>query len=844
MKPFSVNKSIRTPFLLITSGFVMVGFIGLFFLVQVQKSLDYVSLTEVRVEKFYRNTLSLGRVIEGIGTKSGEVDAKDYLGEVQSLSQSYHNDLDSLRLEKKQLLFNQKFFVNLLYDKRFNYSEIFTHLGKIQKAIIHDLKKFGYLKRPSLKQEFNFHLTKVLDSSTPLVRKITQNRAELQGLRSKILWGTCLSFSVLLMMVFFFVYIPWKRDYQYLEQERSRLQGVIKESEIRGNTFSWEVNYATKLTKRSNFLSGIFELENDSPVIPLVDEVKMFSQECQKKFLAAFDNCVSKGEILDVQVDMVTKNKKRYWLHYYAKRKDNIAEPLIVGTVRDITQQKLAEKRFRTLFENLQVPALIFGEGQIKSINDAALTFFGVNDSVDYDKLHPAILFPLYQLDGRSSLEKLKTSLGETKEGKTLQQDWLFQVNNGREVAGLVSLFNIPFPEVDLHMMVIHDDSKRFEFERRLVDMSRKALHARRSKLEYVTQVGIILDELVDLVNAEITHREQVELGHVEKLNAIKKQLEYLWGENINQGLREGSHSILTDMNGLISGLNKRWNRVALQGLNEVIVDVGDGVDQYLWLDSLKLKLALNNLVHSAITYKDKSKIVIKVNSTFSDTRHGSLSFLVMTDAKGWIQSDWTILNHVDNKPVKGLDTLTPKESVEYAVKSQKSSNFISLVELLQGEVFFDQNEEMVGIGFSCSVERVIGVSPEKLAKISSQGDEKENMISPSDIWSHFGGDWDIIENTTRDFFEYYPIAIADMYYYLKEKDGEKLEAVATDFYGVITHFPFFTAIERVVRIQKYSRYLRFDKVEFEIEALSHEISVFHRALQEFLPQHKSKMAA
>lgn len=146
-------------------------------------------------------------------------------------------------------------------------------------------------------------------------------------------------------------------------------------------------------------------------------------------------------------------------------------------------------------------------------------------------------------------------------------------------------------------------------------------------------------------------------------------------------------------------------------------------------------------------------------------------------------------------------------------------------------------------VGFQCYVERAVGLSQEDMIKGSQQlGDEKNYnfTLSASDIWSHFGGDWDIIETTIKDFVDYYPVALADMLYYLRMKNSEELVNVATDLYGALSHFPFFNSIERIIRIQKYSHYLKFDKVEEEIEALSYDLSSFSRALQEFLPDEQN----
>ncbi|GEM_PF-2391109 len=843
MKALSVNQKVRTPFMIISTAFVVSGVIGLFLLLKVQESYDHYSDSIIRLERIYRSILTTERLVQGIQNEEDSRESSDFLPGLKEESHRFEELFSSLEVGDNDVQWAGTSLRSLLYSSDWKFVENFRHFQKLQNAIIKDLKRNGFVQRRVLLREIETQTTKILDISKPLTKALKAEKKKIKSLRNVVLIGTTVLFGIILVMVFLFVYRPWKREYQNLEQERERLQGVLKESEIRGNTFSWEVNFGTKLTRRSNHLSGIFEFESESSVVELKKELSLFSTECQIMFEAALENCALKGEVFDIQVDLVTKNKKRYWLHYYAKRKQVGGETLIVGTVRDITHQKLAEERFKILFEQLKIPALIFGDGQIRDVNESGQRYFGINESREYSNLHPAILFPLYQLDGHSSLEKLKSALGETKEGKVIHQDWLFQLNNGKEVAGLISLFNIPYPTVDLHIMLIHDDSKRFEFERRLVDTNRKALHARRVKLEYITQMGVVLDELVDLVDTEIRENEKVELAHAHKLREIKTQLEYLWGENINHGLAESSNTVLTDFKSMMDGLHKRWTRSAKENLCEVDCKYFEDVDQYLWLDSIKLKLALNNLVMGAIDYKERSHIEIEVKTKFQNSRYGKISFLVKTTAKNWIQSDWTVLSQISNKPSEDKGIAAMRTSRIEDLRVRENTDFINLVELLQGEVFFDRDEETVGIGFSCAIERVIGVSSDILNDVTENPDDQENTISASEIWSHFGGDWDIIENTIKDFFDYYPTAISDLYYYLEDKNSEKILEISTDLYGVITHFPFFSAIERVVRIQKYSKYLHFDKIENELTLLNHELNSFHRALSDFLPQKRLKTA-
>jgi hypothetical protein len=154
---------------------------------------------------------------------------------------------------------------------------------------------------------------------------------------------------------------------------------------------------------------------------------------------------------------------------------------------------------------------------------------------------------------------------------------------------------------------------------------------------------------------------------------------------------------------------------------------------------------------------------------------------------------------------------------------------FFNIIEILQGETFIERNGDDSLVGFEFSVERAIGLTSDDIQRTyQGYGEGQQSFtISASDIWSHFGGDWDVIENTIKDFLDYYPMAIADLLYYLRAKNSDGLVNTATDLYGVLSHFPFFNSIERIIRIQKYSRYLKFEHVEDEIEALSYDLNLF-----------------
>ena len=118
-----------------------------------------------------------------------------------------------------------------------------------------------------------------------------------------------------------------------------------------------------------------------------------------------------------------------------------------------------------------------------------------------------------------------------------------------------------------------------------------------------------------------------------------------------------------------------------------------------------------------------------------------------------------------------------------------------------------------------------------------------ESAISSTEIWSHFGGDWDLIESAIRDFINYYPQVVSDIQFGLEEKDGDIIYNAASELYGVLTHFPFFKSIDRVVLMQKYGEYLKFSQIEAELDVLIKELLEFSNVLEEFLPQAKDQAA-
>jgi len=835
-EPLSSNK-IRAPFIITMLAFCTVIFLGFYAIEKSESELRFYSNASLKLERVdslvaqhlfffenYLNSKNSNRLFDGKAImdkiSDNSIELKRTIENLSSMKSTPYSWVDSIK--------------DIFFDSDYRLDEHLRHFIKISEKLRVEFKR-SHLSTQARKLHglLNNQGFLVRDVIDPVKVNLYQATEQIATINIGFLYCVNFCFLGLLSLVYFFIYKPWKMQFENIEREKIRLSSVLSESEVRGNTFSWELNYDTKESKRSGHLMGLFEMDTQEEAFFIYDEISLFDESSREAFEESLENCVLKGTDLDVKVNLLTKNRKNYWLHYYARPVHDGKNQLIVGTVRDITKQRLAEIRFESLFNHLSAPAIIFGEGHILQANRAALSFFGKTEEDQLQNLHPGILFPLYQYDGRSSFEMLSDALEEVEVGQAFTEDWSFKTDKGEEVIGKVSLFNVPYPEINQHMMVINDDIWRYEYERRLVEANRRAMHARRIKLEYITNIGVVIQNLAELVGEEINLLDTVDLEPSAKLKDIKLQLSHLWEENIDNNLEDGNNIVLTDLKALVNSMLVRWNSIANEQTVDFTLSFQEFSQDYFWIDGQKLKLAMIALVESSLRSSEGSKVSIDLKFNVKGPRQCLMDVTVYNSDPNWPGEDWKKLSFSTNAS-RGKD--------QHHLSLRK---FLNVVELLQGEVYFDSdNSRGNSVGFKCYVEMAIGDIQDlrNQAKISHKSESMS--FSSAEIWSHFGGDWDIIEATIKDFLDYYPIVLADLYYHLQSKDSDELYSSASDLYGVLTYFPFFSALERVVLIQKYSQYMKFEKIEKVLDELSNDLIKFEKALVEFVPQKSLKKVA
>jgi sigma-B regulation protein RsbU (phosphoserine phosphatase) len=145
----------------------------------------------------------------------------------------------------------------------------------------------------------------------------------------------------------------------------------------------------------------------------------------------------------------------------------------------------VAEDRFRALFDHSSDAHLIFDETGITDCNDAAIRLLGARDRAEILALHPAVLSPELQPDGRPSAEKSKEMDGIALRRGWHRFEWVHRRLDGSLVPVEVTLNAIAIQGRPAMVVVWHDLTERKRMEAEL----REANERMRAELEAAAAV-------------------------------------------------------------------------------------------------------------------------------------------------------------------------------------------------------------------------------------------------------------------------------------------------------------------------------------------------------------------
>ncbi len=209
-------------------------------------------------------------------------------------------------------------------------------------------------------------------------------------------------------------------------------------------------------------------------------------------------------------------------------QRDDSGSPLrMIGANWDVTGRRLAEleraqteERFRVLFERSSDAHLIFDDSGIIDANPAAVRLLRGQSVEELVGLHPAVLSPEFQPDGRRSDEKCIEMDGIARQNGFHRFEWTHRRLDGEEVPVEVTLTHVTLSQQPALLVVWHDLTEIKHAEKQIVETAAKLKKANDDLLE---QQSLLDERLIETAEMNIlleAQRYQLERVN-ERLNLL-----------------------------------------------------------------------------------------------------------------------------------------------------------------------------------------------------------------------------------------------------------------------------------------------------------------------------------
>jgi len=133
-------------------------------------------------------------------------------------------------------------------------------------------------------------------------------------------------------------------------------------------------------------------------------------------------------------------------------------------------QLEESEEKYRLLFELSEDPMLIIRGKEFVIANKATVRLLGYNNLEELQKVHPSLLSPDFQSDGRPSYKKADEMMQIAYEQGYHRFEWTHQRRDGTPIEMEVSLTRIPYAGSEALFCLWHDLTKRIQAENKLLE--------------------------------------------------------------------------------------------------------------------------------------------------------------------------------------------------------------------------------------------------------------------------------------------------------------------------------------------------------------------------------------
>ncbi len=333
---------------------------------------------------------------------------------------------------------------------------------------------------------------------------------------------------------------------------------------------------------------------------------------------------LDQGREVATDLHLTRRDGRECWLHVELSPVRDEGGRLVsfIGVLNDITERKLAEEKFRLLFEQSAGALLLFVDGRVHDCNQAAVQLLRARTKEELLHLPPEAFSPASQPDGRDSRVTWESACQLAQKHGSYRFEWVLRRLDLKDFPADTTLTPVALGSGSALLVAWHDLSERKFSEAALRQAMRAAETASLAKGEFLanmsheirTPMNAVLGMASLLSDTPLTaeQREYVDtirLSGDALLSLLNHVLDF---SKIESGKLDLEIMRFSPRQCVEEALDLLAGQAATKGL-ELYYVMESGVPAQVEGDLARLRQVLVNLVSNAVKFTHTGEIEVRV---------------------------------------------------------------------------------------------------------------------------------------------------------------------------------------------------------------------------------------
>ena len=314
---------------------------------------------------------------------------------------------------------------------------------------------------------------------------------------------------------------------------------------------------------------------------------------------------------------------RRHVTWTFTRTDDEAGRPVaVLASGLDVSERRIADERFRVLFERSTDAQMLSLGGRIIDCNQTTIDMLRCRDKADVLGRHPAAYSPELQPDGRPSTEKSAEMAAIARRDGFHRFEWLHRRTTGEDFPVEVTLSPVGVDGRDCLLVIWHDIAARKQTEAALSAARDAAVAAAQAKTEFMatisheirTPMNGILGMTEVLLETPLTgdQRELAETAHASARALLVILNDILDFSKIEAERLQIEH-VPFDLRQLVEeAIDLMASQACDKGIS-LVYCVDPRAPRQVVGDALRLRQVLLNLLTNAVKFTMEGEVALKV---------------------------------------------------------------------------------------------------------------------------------------------------------------------------------------------------------------------------------------